>query len=182
VKKSETILIGGGVRGGKSGFAIKLALEIGENRLFLATGSAQDEEMRDRIENHRKERADNFRTVEEPLEITRVLREENKADVIVVDCLTFWVSNLCLKEFPDSEIRSRFADLGELIAEATYPIIFVTNEVGQGIVPDNALARKFRDHLGRLNQEVSSVVDRVYWSVMGIHLCLKPKLSIVDIK
>jgi len=181
VKKNiETILIGGGARSGKSRFSLDLAVKRGEKLVFIATGSAQDEEMRKRIENHRAERRDLFRTIEEPLEIIRAMREEKKADVVLVDCLTFWVSTLCMTNVSEEKIQGYYAELYEFIQNPPFDIIFVTNEVGQGLVPENPLGRKFRDFLGTLNQELGSRVDRIYWSIMGVRLCIKPELKIVQ--
>jgi adenosylcobinamide kinase/adenosylcobinamide-phosphate guanylyltransferase len=162
------ILVGGGSRSGKSRYALELAKQRGSRPAFLATAQAFDDEMTERIRKHREERADEFVTLEEPFELASALRAQRECDVIVVDCLTLWVSNLMLS---DREIPA-----DELIAaarESPATVIFVSNEVGCGIVPENALARRFRDLAGTLNQRVAAAADEVYWMAFGIPLKVK---------
>ncbi len=162
------ILVGGGSRSGKSRYALELATQRGVRPAFLATAQAFDDEMTERIRKHRDERGGAFTTWEEPFEIAERLRARHECDVIVVDCLTLWVSNLMLA---DREIPG-----AELIAAAravSATVIFVSNEVGCGIVPENALARRFRDLAGALNQQVAAAADEVYWMAFGIPLKVK---------
>lgn len=161
-------LIGGGGRSGKSTFALQLARELGPRRAFIATAEAFDDEMRTRIAHHRAERPD-FTTIEEPLDLARALSEAaSRFDVIVVDCLTLWVSNLMLRG--NLEIEKEFCRLLDAIAA---PTILVTNEVGCGIVPDNALARQFRDLAGRVNQRAAARADIVYYMAFGLPIKIK---------
>ena len=161
------VLVGGGARSGKSRHALGLARQSGNRLAFLATAHAGDAEMRDRIAAHREERGPEFTTFEEPLDVAGVIeRESGRFDAIVVDCLTLWLTN------------AMFADIsprGFLDAAVLSParVILVTNEVGCGIVPENALAREFRDRAGRLNQEAAEKAVEVYWMVFGVPLRVK---------
>ena len=160
------ILIGGGSRSGKSRYALELARQrfAGDRRVFLATAEPLDGEMSDRIRKHREERGADFVTVEEPFEIDRQV----DADVVVVDCLTLWLSNLMF--------AGRVAEWEERLARmAAAPVmrIVVTNEVGSGIVPDNALAREFRDLAGTVNQRAAALAVEAYFMAFGIPVRLK---------
>lgn len=166
------ILIGGGARSGKSSYALDLARERGARRAYVATAQAFDDEMRDRIALHRAERDPSFDTLEEPVHLAALLRrQETNYDVIVLDCLTLWLTNCMLGNhtpdlsFLDSAVAVRKGPL----------LIAVTNEVGCGIVPDNELARRFRDEQGRLNQYAARVADEVYWMAFGCPLRVKPR-------
>lgn len=166
------ILIGGGSRSGKSSHALILARESGARRAFIATAQAHDDEMRERIRNHQQGRGEDFTTFEEPFEITQLLRtRSSEFDVIVVDCLTLWLSNLMFAQ--DRDVPHECSELLEAATTAQAHVLLVTNEVGCGIVPDNALARKFRDFAGRLNQEAARRAEAVYWMVFGIALKVK---------
>jgi len=163
------VLIGGGSRSGKSSHALALARQVGERRGFLATAQAFDDEMRERIAQHRKERGPDFVTIEEPLDLAPVILAQQEAlDVLVIDCLTLWLSNVML-----GGQEPRFDPLIEVAAESPMQCILVTNEVGCGIVPDNALARRFRDLAGILNQKAAARASAVYWMVFGVPLRVK---------
>lgn len=165
------LLIGGGSRSGKSRFALDLARARGRPLAFIATAGTLDEEMRKRAAMHRQERGEDFETFEEPLELSRLIREEgSRFQAIVVDCLTLWLSNLM---FAGRDIQAETSDLLRIAAESQASMILVTNEVGCGIVPENELARRFRDEAGRMNQSAASVASEVYWTVFGIALRVK---------
>jgi adenosylcobinamide kinase/adenosylcobinamide-phosphate guanylyltransferase len=162
-------LVGGGSRSGKSRHALQLAQRYGPRKAFLATAQAFDEEMRDRIQRHQQERGTSFTTLEEPLEIARAARQaESQFDVIVIDCLTLWASNMLLANRED-ELGTQL----EQLAATAIPCIAVTNEVGCGIVPDNPLSRRFRDVAGTLNQQAAALATEVYWMVFGVPLRIK---------
>lgn len=161
------LLIGGGSRSGKSRYALDTARQRGIRLAFIATAEAYDDEMRDRIHLHREERGPEFTTFEEPLEIAALLRRETDYDAIVVDCLTLWVSNLI---FAQRDVHAESQTLLEAAEASPAAVILVTNEVGCGIVPENALARRFRDEAGRLNQLAAARAAEVYWMVFGIPL------------
>jgi adenosylcobinamide kinase/adenosylcobinamide-phosphate guanylyltransferase len=166
-------LIGGGVRCGKSAFALELARGLGRRRLFIATAEALDPEMRERIDRHRAERGQDFETLEEPLAVPEAL-ERAQADVVVVDCLTFWLSNLLLRDATDEQIETRVAALLRALATRRFHSVLVTNEVGMGVVPDNALGRRFRDCVGRTHQQLAALSDELYFGVLGSMLRLRP--------
>jgi adenosylcobinamide kinase/adenosylcobinamide-phosphate guanylyltransferase len=162
------VLVGGGSRSGKSRFALEYAQQHGSRLAFLATAQAFDSEMAARIRQHQAERNAAFTSIEEPLELAAVLRREQRFEVIVVDCLTLWVSNLMLAARPVP-----VAELVEAALASPARVVFVTNEVGCGIVPENALARQFRDLAGHLHQRVAAEASEVYWMAFGIPLRLK---------
>lgn len=165
-------LIGGGSRSGKSSFGLAYARKHGGRLAFVATAQALDDEMRDRIAKHRADRGADFTTCEEPLMLASLLSSlKGSFDVIVVDCLTLWLSNLLLSG--EECLANRF---GELVASASQTqsrVVLISNEVGCGIVPENPLARRFRDEAGRLNQVVAGAAAEVYWMVFGIPMKVK---------
>jgi adenosylcobinamide kinase / adenosylcobinamide-phosphate guanylyltransferase len=167
------ILIGGGSRSGKSREALRRLRLAGSRLGFIATATVCDDEMRERIERHREERGADVTTWEEPLDVAgRLRKEDGKYDAIVVDCLTLWLTNLMLGGEPvDIEDSSNL--LITAATSAVTQIIFVTNEVGCGIVPENALARRFREVAGRLNQMAADQATEVYWMVFGIGMRIK---------
>lgn len=165
------ILIGGGSRSGKSTEALRRMRESGPRMGFIATATASDEEMQERITRHRAERGSSITTWEEPIAVAeRIRTEDGRYDAIVVDCLTLWLSNLM---FSDADIEASTEELLGVAAHTATQVIFVTNEVGCGIVPENALARRFRDEAGRLNQRFAQRASEVYWTVFGIGLRIK---------
>ena len=168
-------LITGGARSGKSMQALKLALPY-QHKFFVATGQALDEEMAARIEFHRTTRPVDFQTAEEPIEITDELETlGGKADLVVVDCLTLWVSNLMLGGKRDDKTILAEADrLAAALKRASFASIVVTDEVGAGIVPtDYAESRRFRDLLGWTNQKIAAAADEVLLMVAGYPLKVK---------
>ena len=164
-------LVLGGARSGKSHFAEALVTASGLPRHYLATGRAWDDEMRQRIAQHRSDRGGGWQTHEEPLDLVGTLAAIDGADrVVLVDCLTLWVTNLMLDE---RDMAAAFAALIDHIARAEARLVFVSNEVGLGIVPDNRMARDFRDHAGRLHQLVAAAASTVYFIAAGLPLKLK---------
>ncbi len=168
-------LILGGARSGKSAQA-EAMIEAGigdayEGALYLATARAGDAEMAARIEEHRRRRGKVWRTVEEPLELAReLLAGADPAFPVLVDCLTLWLSNIMeAGRDVDAEVQALVAAL----QDAGGPVVLVSNEVGLGIVPDNALAREFRDRAGRLNQAVAKIADRVVFVAAGMAINMK---------
>lgn len=168
----RSVLILGGARSGKSRYAQKLAEASGKTSVLIATADAGDDEMAERIEKHRAERAAHWRVVEEQIDLAGVLSREAAADrVLVVDCLTLWLSNLmCAAKDADTAISALAAALARL--DGT--VIFVTNEIGLGIVPESKLGRAFRDAQGRLNQSLAAACDTVLFIAAGLPLQLKP--------
>jgi adenosylcobinamide kinase / adenosylcobinamide-phosphate guanylyltransferase len=176
---AEIILITGGARSGKSRQAQTLAEAYPGKRLFIATSPVVDQEMRERIERHRSDRqAREWRTIEEPLRPMDILAGNQEAEVVLLDCLTLWLSNLLFEaEEPELFSEEMVVTLTEeLIAAARQRpgvVLIVTNEVGMGIVPENPLARHYRDLLGRCNQRIAAVADRVDLVTCGIVQTIK---------
>lgn len=167
----RTVFVLGGARSGKSAFAERLALATGLDRVYIATGQAFDTEMEARIDAHRQSRGDGWRTVEAPCALAHAISAEARTDrVLLVDCLTLWLSNLMLA---DSDTSSAMTELGCALANADGTIILVSNEVGLSIVPDNALARTFRDRSGRMNQTIAALADEAFFVAAGLPLKLK---------
>ncbi len=165
-------LIGGGARSGKSRHALTLARHCGPRLAFVATAQAYDDEMRDRIARHREERGAEFTTFEEPLALGQLIEAEAaRFDALLVDCLTLWLSNMLCAGIAGIEDECRL--LVDAAAAAPARVLLVTNEVGCGIVPENALARQFRDLAGTLNQMAAQAADEVYWLAFGIPLKVK---------
>ena len=162
-------LVLGGARSGKSGFAERQAREARLDVIYVATGEARDAEMAARIAHHRAQRPAGWRTVEEPLELAAALRRAaSPAACLLVDCLTLWLTNVMLAERMTEVDR-----LLEVLPALPGAIILVSNEVGWGIVPENALARRFRDEQGRLNQCIAALADNVTFVAAGLPLVLK---------
>jgi len=168
-------LVLGGARSGKSGYAERLCLDSGLAPVYLATCEARDEEMAARIAAHRARRGADWRTVEVPLDLERALEAEARPEqIVLVDCLTLWLANL-MAAGVDVEARSQ--GLASLVQHLGGPLVLVSNEVGLGIVPDNALARQFRDAAGRLNQRIAAACGRVVFIAAGLPLVLKGEPS-----
>jgi adenosylcobinamide kinase / adenosylcobinamide-phosphate guanylyltransferase len=171
--KNKLILITGGARSGKSSFALREASKIPGAKAYIATAEGFDDEMRDRIETHKKQRAKDWDTFEEPARIVEVIKEMNgKYSSIIIDCLTLWLSNIMSV---NTDVLDEIEKLALALRDASSLsyIYVVTNEVGMGIVPDNELARRFRDMAGLLNQRVAEYADEVYLLVSGIPLKVK---------
>lgn len=176
-----TLLLGG-ARGGKSAHALRLAQEserfFGGEVCFIATAQGLDEDMAARIARHRTERPDHWRTIEEPCQIDEALRQTHRAEIVVVDCLTLFVSNWLMRYEAEHEceqsLRSVTRNFLELARTREQTIICVSNEVGLGLVPEARLGRTFRDLLGRVNQEFAEAADDVYLLIAGLPLKLKP--------
>lgn len=181
-------MILGGARSGKSAMAERMAREMGGRVTYLATAQALDEEMRQRIENHRAARPQEWRTVEEPLELAQaVTRAAAESDVLLVDCLTLWVSNqLCLIEAPEStpewhaalgelarRLEGSVAQLLEGVRSGEATALVVSNEVGLGLVPPTALGRAYRDLLGMVNRRLAAEAGQVLLMVAGLAVDVK---------
>ena len=168
MKKLTLVL--GGTRSGKSAYAESLFRDA-PAPVYLATGTAGDSEMAERIAFHRARRGARWRTIEEPLDLTGALRRESLPDrPILVDCLTLWLGNLMGYE---RDIEQAFDGLLAALPDLAGPVVMVSNEVGWGIVPDNALARRFRDHAGTLHQRIAAIAERVVLVTAGLPLILK---------
>lgn len=169
---SNTILVTGGARSGKSAIAEGRALALGRPALYIATSRAGDGEMAERIARHRARRGDAWGLVEAPLDLVAALDASDGGGPRLVDCLTLWLTNLMLS---DADWRAAADALAVALPRQAAPVILVTNEVGGGIVPENALARRFRDAAGEMNQRVAAVADEVILAVAGLPLIVKER-------
>lgn len=164
--RGHLTLVTGGARSGKSALAERLVARHALPRIYLATAEARDGEMGQRIQEHQRQRGPGWRTIEAPLDLAGALRATDGQGVRLVDCLTLWMSN--------GEGRADVDALIMTLRQQSCPVVLVTNELGQGIVPANALARRFRDDHGRMNQAVAQIADQVWMAVSGLPLRLKP--------
>jgi adenosylcobinamide kinase / adenosylcobinamide-phosphate guanylyltransferase len=173
--KSGSILILGGAKSGKSTLALSMCNDLDMRHIFIATAEARDAEMEDRIRRHKAERGDAWATVEEPLDIvSRIGELDNDDTVILIDCLTLWLSNQFMKHGDSrEEIYNRIKELSECLIGINGIVIAVSNEVGMGIVPENRLAREFRDAAGYMNQRIGAVAKKVVITFAGFPVILK---------
>ena len=183
---TKCILILGGARSGKSHFAQEMASRLGERVLFVATGEALDEEMKQRIKEHKKSRPSSWRTIEVPIGVGKRIREEiHDAQVVILDCLTLLVSNVigqCAGEVDpgqvdaglvEEKLTAEIKELVECIDSTDASFIIVSNEVAMGLVPNNRLGRIYRDFLGKMNQKLAQRAPEVYLMVAGIPMVVK---------
>lgn len=165
------VLVGGGARSGKSRQALKLAKARGGRLGFIATAEARDAEMRERIAAHRAQRGAEFVTIEEPIDVASVLKQRAaEFDAVIVDCLTLWLGNLM---HAGRDVDMETGRLLKAAKNSPALIVLVANEVGAGIVPENELARRFRDLAGLMNQQVAEAAGEVYWMAFGCPLKVK---------
>ncbi len=170
---SDLSFVTGGARSGKSAFALRQASSLaGDAVSFIATAEALDTEMSERIECHKLERNSNWQTLEETLELESVL-ERAMHKLVVLDCVALWVSNMLLAGISETAMLERTAAFIATATTLEKSLIVVSNEVGLGIVPDNALSRCYRDALGRVNQRFAAVSNEAYLLVSGLELRLK---------
>lgn len=170
------IFITGGCRSGKSRYALHYANQHFSKKLFLATCEVLDEEMAQRIENHKKMRGPEWQTVEEPIDIIDRIKEDGAdSEVILIDCLTLWLYNLLMKWDRDLRIKEETETLIDTLKKSDASSILVSNEVGMGIVPADPLSRRYRDLLGTMNQRIAEALDTVIFMVSGIPIFLKGK-------
>lgn len=170
----ETLFVTGGCRSGKSRFALRFADGRFKQKVFMATCCPIDEEMRQRIKKHQKVRGSDWQTVEVAISLSEAIASHSsRADVILIDCLTLWVSNMLVRNKSQEEILARADALTQAIDDAPCSVILVSNEVGAGIVPENELVRRFRDVAGLVNQKVAACVNSVVWMVAGIAVPIK---------
>jgi adenosylcobinamide kinase/adenosylcobinamide-phosphate guanylyltransferase len=166
----KSILITGGARSGKSALAERFVKRMGDTLVYIATAQAFDDEMTARIGEHQARRGREWTTINAPFDLAGALLESD-GQPRLVDCLTLWLTNLMLD---DRDLQAETAKLLDTLAQQTSSVVFVTNEVGSGIVPENKLGRQFRDAAGRLNQQVADACDEVYLAVSGQPLKVKP--------
>lgn len=167
----RTHLVIGGARSGKTAYGMRLAVEHNLDQWMIATAEAGDAEMRERISRHRAERGANWQVVEEPVALVDALARTAAADrVVVVDCLTIWLSNWFLREL---DYASELERLAAWLQASSSPVILISNELGMGLVPETSLGRGFRDAHGRMNQSLAAICDCVTFVAAGLPLVLK---------
>ncbi len=169
----KIIFVIGGAKSGKSTFALEKAGALPGRKAYIATAQPLDDEMKERIARHKAQRGAEWDTFEEPIKMARVLKQIGTGyAAAVIDCLTLWLSNLILSS---EEFEEEIEAFLSILKNGDFPTLFiVSNEVGMGIVPDNALARRFRDRAGFLNQQVAAIADEVYLVTAGLPLRIKP--------
>ena len=163
----------GGAACGKSAFAETLVTATELSRVYVATAQVWDDEMAVKVAAHRHQRGSGWRTIEEPSDVPGALATVTPDEVVLLDCLTLWLTNLVLAE---TDITAATDALLAAIDACPAPVVIVTNEVGHGIVPDNALARRFRSDQGHLNQRIAAAADLVVFVVTGLPMVLKGAL------
>jgi adenosylcobinamide kinase/adenosylcobinamide-phosphate guanylyltransferase len=167
------VFVTGGARSGKSSFALKEATRLAGRKVYVATAQACDAEMEDRIRTHKRERGSDWETHEEPMDLAGALKAVSQThDVVVIDCLTLWLSNLTCAGSGIEEAQDAFIDTLHSL-DSDMRLFIVSNEVGMGIVPENAMARRFRDMAGRLNQRVAEAASEVFFVAAGLPLKIK---------
>jgi adenosylcobinamide kinase/adenosylcobinamide-phosphate guanylyltransferase len=177
---ADVTFVLGGCRSGKSRYALDAAQQAAaDRRIFIATAVAFDDEMRDRVRRHQAERGPEWATVEAPVRLAEAVEAHGRRaeNVILVDCLTFWVNNLLMESAEASPAPDRIPQLIATVQSSRCPVILVSNEVGAGIVPENRLARRFRDIVGSLNQAVAACAAEVVWVVAGIPVRIKTRVN-----
>jgi adenosylcobinamide kinase/adenosylcobinamide-phosphate guanylyltransferase len=169
------MLVLGGCRSGKSRFAEEWATSRYPRRTFIATLTrTDDDELAQRIAQHRRSRSAEWRTVEEPLDLVGALRaQQGTTDLVLIDCLTLWLTNLLLHDLSDGEIEGAVQELGRAVRAVAVPVVMVANEVGLGLVPESPLGRRFRDLAGWTNQQMAAACSHVVLVTAGIPLALK---------
>jgi len=172
----KLILILGGARSGKSSFAVARAKKLSSGQpgvVYVATASGLDEEMRRRIERHRKRRPSSWKTIEERKDISKIFAKLGKASVVIIDCLTILISNLLLSGEKEAVTLRKIREFFRSLRKKNLTALIVSNEVGMGIVPENRLGRNFRDIAGQTNQIVAKMADEVYLLEAGIPIKIK---------
>ncbi len=175
MSNKQTMLVVGGCRSGKSSFAEEWITSGFEQKTYIATSViGDDEEMRHRVAHHQQNRCDSWKTIEEPVDIAEIIASSTTTtQAYLVDCLTLWLTNLLLQDLSDNEIEDRIGELTRAIVLCPVSVVLVANEVGLGIVPDNSLARRFRDLAGWCNQRVGACCDKVVFMAAGLPMILK---------
>lgn len=176
---SKLLLLLGGARSGKSAFAVQLASTSEKSVIFIATAEALDADMRSRIKRHRAERP-KWTTIEEPYDLTQALAECPPTALVIIDCLTLWTSNMMLRGDSDSVISSHSTSALAAIGKRKAQTIAISNEVGLGIIPDNQMARDYRDVIGRTNQQWARAAGQTLFMVAGKAFDLKEPQEILQ--
>jgi len=166
----DIILVIGGMKSGKSTWALELGEKSASTRAFIATATARDDEMKRKIIAHQRERGDRWNTLEEPRAVAQLLKDRGKDyEIVLIDCLTLWVSNLLtIYSLTEDTVLHEIDALMEVLSESSTPVILVSNEVGMGIMPADSLSRCYQGLLGSVNKQIAGIADSVYFMVSGI--------------
>lgn len=177
----KIVLISGGAKSGKSSFSLKYCKRISKNPAFIATAIPFDEEMTTKISLHKKERSNEFFSIEEPLDLLGATKKAFNLNhkTILIDCLTLWVSNLLLNDYSESQIKERLDHLCDWVMKNDVTVVVVSNEVGFSVVPENKLARKFRDINGICQKHLAMISYEVIFVILGIPIKIKPKVEAI---
>ena len=170
IHDSTLTLVVGGASSGKSSVAETLVVSTERPRVYIATAQAYDDEMKEKIDAHKEMRGPNWITIEAPMDVPEVLAEISEEKIVLIDCLTLWLSNLLLS---GADLPTASAALSRAISDCQAPVVAVSNETGMGIVPEHALGRRFRAAQGVLNQQIAADADNVAYVVAGLPLWLK---------
>ncbi len=168
---AKKILITGGIKSGKSSYALELADKYEGEKTFLATARAFDNEMAEKIKRHKAERSDDYKTIEEPVKVGKIISKIN-TPLLIIDCITIWLSNLYF-ETEEEQRNFLINDFFENLNKYKGDLIVVTNEVGGGIIPENKMSRNYQSVLGKLNQRIAAVSDEVYVLISGVPMKIK---------
>ncbi len=168
---AKKILITGGIKSGKSSYALELADKYEGEKTFLATARAFDNEMAEKIKRHKAERPDDYKTIEEPVEVGKIISKVN-TPLLLIDCITIWLSNLYF-ETGEEQRNFLISEFFENLHKYKGDLIVVTNEVGGGIIPENKMSRNYQSVLGKLNQRIAAVSDEVYVLISGVPMKIK---------
>jgi len=166
----HSVFVLGGARSGKSTYGEKLLKESGKPMFYIATGEARDDEMAERIAHHQERRGPEWETIEARLDVCGALSQIGSEKIVLLDCVTLWVSNMMAE---GRDVEGEVQKLCDLLGGLACDVVIVSNEVGLGIVPDNALARVFRDEAGRANQMIAKACDKVVFMAAGLALVMK---------
>ncbi len=176
ISMGRIIFVVGGAASGKSAYAERLARASGKPKTYIATLQAYDDEMRDKIAKHQRDRGDDWTTLEAPMDICVPLADADPDHIVLLDCVTLWLTNIMLAE---KDIEKEVDGFLKALKSASSDVVVVSNEVGMGIVPDNALSRRFRAAQGSLNQRLARVSDSVVTVIAGMPLALKGQLPVI---
>lgn len=167
--KDKKIMVLGGTSSGKSDFSLSYGEGKGRNKVFLATGVETDTDMAERIKIHKKKRDNSWKTIEEDCNIPEeIIKQDGKCDILLLDSLSFWISQMLLDGMSEGNIIERIDEMIVAINKVDYSTIIVSDEIGMGVIPQNLLARRFAEISGKANQVVAANFDAVYFVVSGI--------------
>lgn len=177
IMRKTLYFVTGGAASGKSTFAETLVRGTGKPKIYVATMQPYDDEMRTKLTKHQSDRGDDWTTIEAPIDVVTILENAQPTDVILLDCVTLWLTNVLLA---DHDVDAACGELVNALVTCPCDVVVVSNEVGMGIVPDNAISRKFRNMQGKINQMIAARADTVVTVISGLPLVLKGSCDLVS--